>query len=80
MKQTATDYFYDSVLKLFMQYHEEDVPTIDFSEAITEAYQRAKEIEKGQITDAYIYARVTPSTETYLDDGANKYYTSTFNS
>jgi hypothetical protein len=34
------------MLKLFIQYHEEDVPTIDFSEIITEAYQQAKEMEK----------------------------------
>jgi hypothetical protein len=46
MKQTATDYFYDRMLKLFMQYHEEDVPTIDFSKIITEAYEQAKEMEK----------------------------------
>ena len=79
MKQTATDYFYDRVLKLFMQYHEEDVPTIDFSKIITEAHERAKEIEKGQITDAYIYARISRSSDTYLDDEANKYYYQTFN-
>jgi hypothetical protein len=46
MKQTATDYFYDRMLKLFMQYHEEDVPTINFGEVITEAYEQAKAMEK----------------------------------
>jgi hypothetical protein len=53
MKQTATDYFYDRMLKLFMQYHEEDVPTINFGEVITEAYERAKEMEQLQIIDAH---------------------------
>lgn len=53
MKQTATDYFYDRMLKLFMQYHEEDVPTIDFSEIITEAFEQAKEMEKQQIVETY---------------------------
>jgi hypothetical protein len=53
MKQTATDYFYDRMLKLFMQYHEEDVPTIDFSKIITEAHERAKEMEQRQIIDAH---------------------------
>lgn len=53
MKQTATDYFYDRMLKLFMQYHEEDVPTINFGEIITEAHEQAKAMEKEQIMDAY---------------------------
>jgi hypothetical protein len=53
MKQTATDYFYDRMLKLFIQYHEEDVPTIDFSEIITEAHERAKAMEKEQIIETY---------------------------
>ena len=53
MKQTATDYFYDRVLKLFIQYHEEDVPTIDFSKIITEAHEQAKAMEKEQIVETY---------------------------
>ena len=53
MKQTATDYFYDRMLKLFMQYHEEDVPTIDFSKIITEAFEQAKAMEKEQIVQTY---------------------------
>jgi len=53
MKQTATDYFYDRMLKLFMQYHEEDIPTINFGEVITEAFDQAKAMEKEQIIDAY---------------------------
>ena len=53
MKQTATDYFYDRMLKLFIQYHEEDVPTIDFSKIITEAFEQAKEMEKQQIVETY---------------------------
>ena len=35
-----------------MQYHEEDVPTIDFSKIITEAYEQAKAMEKEQIENA----------------------------
>jgi hypothetical protein len=48
-KQTATEYFYDRVISIFTKYHEEDVPTIDFGKLITEAFEQAKEMEKGQI-------------------------------
>jgi hypothetical protein len=73
MKQTATDYFYDRMLKLFMQYHEEDVPTIDFSEIITEAFEQAKEMEKQQIVETY--------NEGALDglQLGEQYYNETFN-
>lgn len=78
MKQTATDYFYDRVLKLFMQYHDEDVPTIDFSEVITEAHEQAKEMEKQQIRDAYFMGWKTRehkpiNTEARHEDYSNYY-------
>lgn len=76
MKQTAIDYFYDMVLKLFMQYHEEDVPTINFSEAITEAYQRAKEIEKEQQKYFFECGRNFQLTG---EGTFEQYYTSTYN-
>jgi hypothetical protein len=74
MKQTATDYFYDRMLKLFMQYHEEDVPTIDFSKIITEAHEQAKAMEKEQIIETYNKA----SAYTWLQIG-EQYYNETFN-
>jgi hypothetical protein len=52
-KQTATDYFYDRVISIFCKYHEEDVPTFDFSQAITEAFEQAKAMEAHQITEAF---------------------------
>ena len=52
-KETATDYFYDRVISIFCKYHEEDVPTFDFSQAITEAFEQAKAIEAQQITEAF---------------------------
>jgi len=52
-KKTATDYFYDRVISIFVKYHEEDVPTFDFSQAITEAFEQAKAMEAQQITEAF---------------------------
>lgn len=74
MKQTATDYFYDRMLKLFVQYHEEDVPTIDFSDVITEAFDQAKEMEKQQIVDA---VDGHPIQNRHLD--GEQYYNETYN-
>jgi hypothetical protein len=52
-KKTATNYFYDRMIEIFTKYHEEDVPTFDFSQAITEAFEQAKAIEAQQITEAF---------------------------
>lgn len=79
MKQTATDYLYDQFLKAFIEYVEEKIDGAKFSELMIDARVKSQLMEKQQITDAYIYGRITPSTETYLDDGANKYFTSTYN-
>jgi hypothetical protein len=76
MKQTATDYFYDRMLKLFMQYHEEDVPTIDFSEIITEAHERAKEIEQRQIIDAHDSGYIDGQGQKSIS--AEQYYNETY--
>jgi hypothetical protein len=76
MKQTATDYFYDRVLKLFMQYHEEDVPTIDFSEIITEAHERAKEMEQRQIIDAHDSGYIDGQGQKSIS--AEQYYNETY--
>ena len=79
MKQTATDYLYDQFLKAFIEYVEDKIDGAKFSELMIDARVKSQIMEKEQITEAYIYARVTPSTETYLDDGANKYFTLTYN-
>ena len=52
-KKTATDYFYDRVIKIFIEYHENDEANVNFSEAITEAFEQAKAIEAQQITEAF---------------------------
>jgi hypothetical protein len=74
MKQTATDYFYDRMLKLFTQYHEEDVPTINFSELITEAHEQAKAMEKEQMIEAYKYGNLS---DVYFKP--EQYYNETYN-
>jgi hypothetical protein len=76
MKQTATDYFYDRMIKLFMQYHEEDVPTIDFSEIITEAHERAKEMEQRQIIDAHDSGYIDGQGQKSIS--AEQYYNETY--
>jgi hypothetical protein len=76
MKQTATDYFYDRMLKLFIQYHEEDVPTIDFSEIITEAHERAKEMEQRQIIDAHDSGYIDGQGQKSIS--AEQYYNETY--
>lgn len=76
MKQTATDYFYDRMLKLFMQYHEEDIPTIDFSEIITEAHERAKEMEQRQIIDAHDSGYIDGQGQKSIS--AEQYYNDTY--
>jgi len=78
MKQTATDYFYDRMLKLFIQYHEEDVPTINFGEVITEAYEQAKAMEKEQINDAY-WEGICNWDETKNSYYWEQYYNETYN-
>jgi hypothetical protein len=76
MKQTATDYFYDRMLKLFVQYHEEDVPTIDFSEIITEAFDQAKEMEQRQIIDAHDSGYIDGQGQKSIS--AEQYYKETY--
>lgn len=76
MKQTATDYFYDRMLKLFMQYHEEDVPTINFSDVITEAHERAKEMEQRQIIDAHDSGYIDGQGQKSIS--AEQYYNETY--
>ena len=78
MKQTATDYLYDQFLKAFIEYVEEKIDGARFSELMIEARVKSQLMEKEQITEAYIYARVMPGTDTYLDHEANKYFTSTY--
>ena len=76
MKQTATDYFYDTMLKLFIQYHEKDVPTIDFSQIITEAHERAKEMEQRQIIDAHDSGYIDGQGQKSIS--AEQYYNETY--
>ena len=52
-KKTATDNFYDRVIKIFIEYHENDEANVNFSEAITDAFEQAKAMEAQQITEAF---------------------------
>ena len=81
MKQSATDYLYEQFIRLFTQYHEEDVPTINFGELITEAHEQAKEMEKQQIIDAYLNDRPKAGIDKALRIWyeAEQYYNETYN-
>jgi hypothetical protein len=80
MKQTATDYFYDRMLKLFMQYHEEDVPTINFGELITEAHEQAKVMEKEQMfAFTRHYHIIGEATNVFYKHEFEQYYNETYN-
>ncbi len=59
MKQTATDYLYDQFLKAFIEYVEEKIDGDKFSELMIEARVKSQIMEKQQISDAYIYARIS---------------------
>jgi hypothetical protein len=72
-RQTVTDYLYNKVMDVFVKYHEEDVPTIDFGAVITEAFITAKAMEKEQIIDAYKSDRHPCS-----DEDAEQYYNDTY--
>jgi hypothetical protein len=76
-KQTATDYIYDRVISIFVKYHEEDVPTFDFSKAITEAFETAKVLEREHMMLMYNAGKV----EGLLDgpQTAKEYFTEEFN-
>lgn len=79
-KQTVTDYLYKRVMDIFIKYHEEDVPTFDFSKAMTEAFEQAKEMEKEQIIDSYLQKRGKRSITGVLNcmDEAYQYYNETY--
>ena len=78
MKQTATDYLYDQFLKAFIEYVEDKIDGAKFSELMIEARVKSQIMEKQQISDAYIYARISRGSDTYLDEEANKYFYQTF--
>ena len=75
-KQTATDYIYDRVISIFVKYHEEDVPTFDFSKAITEAFETAKVLEREYMMMMYNAGK----TEGLIEGSqtAKEYFTETF--
>jgi hypothetical protein len=75
-KKTATDYFYDRVISIFVKYHEEDVPTFDFSEAITEAFETAKVLEREYMMMMYNAGKAEGLIEG--PQKANEYFTVTY--
>jgi hypothetical protein len=75
-KETATDYFYDRVISIFCKYHEEDVPTFDFSQAITEAFEQAKALEREYMMQMYTAGKLEGIKEG--PQTANEYFNETY--
>ena len=75
-KQTATEYFYDRIMDIFIKYHEEDVPTFDFSKAMTEAFITAKAMEERQIIDAHDSGYIDGQGQKSMS--AEQYYIETY--
>jgi phosphoribosylaminoimidazole carboxylase (NCAIR synthetase) len=75
-KQTATEYFYDRIMDIFIKYHEEDVPTFDFSKAMTEAFDTAKAMEERQIIYAHDSGYIDGQGQKRIS--AEQYYTETY--
>jgi len=46
MKKTATDYLYECFIDLFRKYDNDEIDGGKFGELITDAHQKAKEMEK----------------------------------
>ncbi len=75
-RQTATNYFYDRIMDIFIKYHEEDVPTFDFSKAMTEAFDIAKAMEERQIIDAHDSGYIDGQGQKSMS--AEQYYKETY--
>ncbi len=75
-KQTVTDYLYNKVMDVFIKYHEEDVPTIDFGAVITEAFITAKAMEERQIIDAHDSGYIDGQGQKSMS--AEQYYKETY--
>jgi ABC-type enterochelin transport system substrate-binding protein len=75
-KKTAIDYFYDRVIKIFIEYHENDEANVNFSEAITEAFETAKVLEREYMMLMYNAGK----TEGLIEGSqtAKEYFTETF--
>jgi hypothetical protein len=75
-RQTVTDYLYNKVMDVFVKYHEEDVPTIDFGAVITEAFITAKAMEERQIIDAHDSGYIDGQGQKRIS--AEQYYKETY--
>jgi len=75
-KQTAANYFYDQMVKIFIEYHENDEANVNFSEAITEAFETAKVLEREHMMLMYNAGKVEGLLEG--PQTAKKYFTETF--
>jgi hypothetical protein len=75
-KQTATNYFYDQMVKIFIEYYENDEANVNFSEAITEAFETAKVLEREYMMMMYNAGK----TEGLIEGSqtAKEYFTETF--
>jgi hypothetical protein len=83
MKQTATDYLYEQVLDLFIQYTEDKINSVRFAVLMERAKDKAKEINKDEITEAYKHGQ--NNGYMYGMQNANiidseQYYNQTYNS
>jgi len=75
-KQTATNYFYNQMVKIFIEYHENDEANVNFSKAITEAFETAKVLEREYMMMMYNAGK----TEGLIEGSqtAKEYFTETF--
>jgi hypothetical protein len=74
-KQTPVGWFSNQAYELFEQYSEGNFDRITLNKLVLEATNKAKEMEKEQIEEAYKYARAHWSRE---DGNAERYYEQTY--
>ena len=77
-KQTAVEWFSDNVWKLKSQLENKEITLFQFCSAYFKRYEQAKEIEKEQITGAYMSALPYGLEYSHYDKYANKYYNETY--
>jgi hypothetical protein len=76
MKQTSVEWFSNQCYELFEQYSEGKFDRITLNKSMVDATEKAKEIEKKQITDAYQIGIYQGRMDKYLE--IDQYYNKTF--
>lgn len=78
MKQTAVEFYHEEMLEMERKWQMQNLNFGKWKEMAVEALRKAKEIEKEQISNAYVYGS---SYGIDLENGLspNNYYNETFN-